>query len=385
MTTIITKDEYSAKFIEALEQRTPSDVINEGGLDYTIGAPIRGFGEGLSIVSAVSDQNNEAEVKKQAREILFFLAGVDTLPASKASGNLFITSTQTLTILSGEPVYSTELGTRVGEVVSDVEFTGAESLNVVMIADTAGADVSFTQATLYMLAANQSGTNLVIINNGTDEETEYEKSQRIRSALLAKTSGTVQALTNAAENTVLTDIGTGAITESVVSVFMAFPWKILDPNTIDPEQLGEIVMSIQSSLGVATQDLLDAIELELVGTSDLDPQGRQGAGQNVLLQSVGTEDVAYIVDYVPTKVLSTPEEDAIELDIQSKITAYTVSLTQGQPIIPTDWQTAISGDNLPEFVAYYDEGTLSPSTVQTITATNIWNITSITVTKLPIP
>lgn len=383
--TLITKDDYTAKFIEAVEARTPSDIQNEAGFDFTKGAPLRGFGEGLSIVTAISDQQNEAEVKKQARESLFFLAGVETIPESKASGPLLITSTQTVTILVGEPVYSTELGTRVGEVISDVVFTGIEILDVSMIADDAGADVIFNAGTLYMLAANQSGTNVAIINNGADEESDYDRSKRIRSALLAKTSGTVQALTDAAENTFLTDIGTGAVTESVTSVFMSFPWKFLDPNTIDPLRLGEIVMSIQSSLGVPSQDLLDAIELNLVGTDELDPQGRQGAGQNVLLQAVGTSSVAYTVDYVPTKILSQPEKDAIELDIQGKITTYTNSLTQGQSIIPTDWQAAIGGDNKPEFVAYYDEDSLEPSTVQELATNEIWNITAITVTVLPIP
>ena len=383
--TLKTKDDYLAKGIEAVEQRTPIDIINEAGFDFRKGAPLRGLLEGESIVVAISDQNNEAEVKLQARETLFILAGVETIPASRASGDLSITSTQSITILGGEPVYSTELGTRVGEVVEDISFLNVEVKNVTMISDDSGSDVVFNQSTLYIIADFQSGTNPVIINNGTDEETDYERSQRIRAALLAKTSGTIQALTNAAESVQRIDGGTGAVLESVTDVLIAFPWKHLDPQTIPPEQLGEIVMSIQSSLGVPTQDLLDAIELELVGTDELDPQGRQGAGQNVLVQAVGTENVAYIVDYVPTKVLSGPEETAIELDIQSKITAYTNSLTQGEPVIPTDWQAAISGDNTPEFVDYYDEGTLSPSTVQTISATNIWNITSITVTKLPIP
>ncbi len=383
--TVQTKDDYTAKFIEAVEARTPSDIQNEAGFDFTKGSPLRAYGEGLSIVVAVADQNNESEVKKQARETLFFLAGVETIPASKASGALSITSTQALTILQGEVVYSSELGTRVGEVVEDVVFAGAETNDVTMISDLSGADVVFEAGTLYLLAANQSGSNLTVINNGTDEETDYERSQRIRDALLAKTSGTVQALTNAAENTVLTDPGTGAVTESVVSVFMSFPWKHLDPITIDPDRLGEIVMSIQSSLGVATQDLLDVIELNLVGTSELDPQGKQGAGQNVLLESVGTEDIAYTVPYVPTKALTTQEEDAIELEIQGNITTYTNSLTQGQPIVPTDWEQSIKDDNQPEFVDYYDEDNLEPSTIQTIGETNIWNITSITVTKLPIP
>jgi hypothetical protein len=384
-TTIITKDDYLEKFLEALIARTPSDIQNEAGFDLTKGSPIRADGEGLSIVVAVADQTNETEVKLRARDTLFILAGVETIPASRSSGDLSITSTQSTTIPAGEAVYSLELGTRVGEVVEDVDFVNVETKNVTMISDAAGSDVIFNAGTLYILADFQAGTNPVIINNGTDEESDYDRSKRIRAALLAKTSGTIQALTNAAENTVLTDSETGAVIESVVNVQIGFPWKHLDPQTIPPTQLGEIVLSIQSSLGVPSQDLLDAIELELVGTDELDPQGRQGAGQNVLTQGVGTEDVAYVVDYVPTKVLSGPEEDAIELDIQGKITAYTKSLIQGQPIVPTNWQAAISGDNLPEFVAYYDEGTLEPSTVQEIAETNIWSITSITVTKLPIP
>lgn len=377
--TIRTKDDYIAKFIEAVEARTPSDIQNEAGFDFTKASPLRAYGEGLSIVVAVSDQQNEAEVKKQARETLFFLAGVETIPASKASGSLSITSTQALTIPEGEPVYSSELGSKVGQVVEDVVFAGAETNDVIMISDLAGADVVFNQSTLYLQADNQSGTNVTIIDNGTDEETDYERSQRIRDALLAKTSGTVQALTNAAENTVLIDSGTGAVTESVVSVFMSFPWKHLDPSTLPPDQLGEIVMTIQSSLGVPTQDLLDAIELNLVGTDELDPQGKQGAGQNVLLNAVGTEDIAFTVPY---KKAVGGDHAAITLDIQGKITAYVQSLLQGEPVVPTNWQAAIQGENQPADVEYYDEDNLEPSTIQTIAATNIWNITLITVTEI---
>ncbi len=77
--TLKTKDDYLAKGIEALEQRTPIDIINEAGFDLRKGAPLRGLLEGEAIVVAISDQNNESEVKKQARETLFILAGVVTV------------------------------------------------------------------------------------------------------------------------------------------------------------------------------------------------------------------------------------------------------------------------------------------------------------------
>jgi hypothetical protein len=379
VTTIRTKDDYVAKSIEAIEQRTPSDIQNETGFDFRKAAPLRSYVEGLSIVVAVSDQQNEAEVKKQARESLFFLAGVETFTASKASGALSITSTQAITIPAGEPVYSTEFGTRVGEVIIEVVFASAETLDVDMISDEAGADVVFVQNDLFILADNQSGGNLTIINNGADEESDYDRSKRIRSALLAKTSGTVQALTDAANNTVLIDGGSGNIIESVISVFMSFPWKVLDPNTIDPTRLGEIVMSIQSSLGVPSQDMLDAIELNLVGTDELDPQGRQGAGQNVLLLPVETEDVAFSVPY---KKVVGGDHSQVTLDIQGQITTFVDSLVQGQDLVPTNWQAAISGDNKPDDVDYYDEGNLTPSTVLPIDTDKIWNITAIVVTEI---
>ena len=98
-----------------------------------------------------------------------------------------------------------------------------------------------------------------------------------------------------------------------------------------------------------------------------------------MLNAVGTEDIAFTVPY---KKAVGGDHAAITLDIQGKITAYVDSLLQGEPIIPTDWQAAIQGDNQPTGVDYYDEDNLEPATIQTITATNIWNITLITVTEI---
>jgi len=381
-TNLKTKDDFLQKFIEALTARTPSDIQNEEGFDFTIAAPLRSLGEGLCDVAAISQDTLEAEVKKQARETMFLLAGVEPIPASRASGNLNITSTQSIVIPIGEPVYSSETGNKVAEVVAEVTFTNIETKNVQILADNSGADISFSVDTLFLTASYQSGSNPLIINNGTDEETDYARTLRIEGALKAKAHGTAPALKTAAENVTLTDIN-GAIIESVKDVLMSFPWKHTDPELLDPDRYGEIIMSIQSSLGVPSIELIDAIQLELTGNDELD--GKQGAGQNVVIQAVTTEDIAFSVDYVPTKILSVEEEAAVELEIQSKITTYVYNLVQGESIIPTEWQAAISGDNQPDNVDYYDEETLSPSTVQTIASTSIWNITNIVVTKLAIP
>jgi hypothetical protein len=373
MTLLKAKDGYLQKYIEAVEQRTPDNIINEQGFDFTIGAPLRAFGEGHAIVSAISQDTTEEECKKQARETLYILAGVETLPASKASGVLEITSTESIVISEGTPVYSTDTGNRVGEVVADVTFTNIETKNVTMIADEAGKDITFGAGTLFLTEPNQSGTNLLLIDNGTDQETDYERSLRVKDALKAKAHGTAPALIFAAESVVLKD-GNGIVIESVKNVLMAFPWKHEDPETIDPDDLGEIIMSIQSSLGVPSQDLLDAIELELTGNDELD--GKQGAGQNVVLIPVETVDIAFSVPY---KKLDGYDHSTIAAQVDFAIRAYVADLFQGEPINPTDWQAAISDI---EGVDYYDEANLSPSTIQTIDQFKIWNVTTVTVTEI---
>lgn len=376
MTLLSKKDDYLQKLIEATLLRTPSDIQNLEGFDFTIGSPLRAFGEGMCIVAAISQDTTESEVKKQARETMFLLAGVTPIPASKATGNLSITSTQSLTITAGEAVYSTETGSKVGEVTEDISFINSETKNVTMISDDSGADVSFSASTLFLTVANQSGTNPLIINNGTDEESDYDRTLRIEDALKAKAHGTAPALITTALAVVIKDIN-GIIIESVKNVLMAFPWKHTDPELIDPDDLGEIVMSIQSSLGVPSTELLDAIVLELTGNDEFD--GKQGAGQNVVVQAVGTMDIAFTVPY---KKLPEGVHATIEADVQSKITTYVNSLNQGESINPTDWQASIGGDNKPEGVDYFDEDNLVPSTIQTIDEFKIWNITSITVTEI---
>ena len=106
VTLLSVKDDYLQKFIEAVTARTPSNIINEQGFDFTIGSPLRAYGEGLCIVAALSQETTEEEIKKQARETLFLLSGVETIAASKANGNLNITSTESIVIPIGEPVYS---------------------------------------------------------------------------------------------------------------------------------------------------------------------------------------------------------------------------------------------------------------------------------------
>ena len=375
MTLLQAKDDYSQKYIEALTERTPSDVINDGGLDYTPGGSLRALGEGIATVAALSQDTTEAECKKQAREIMFLLAGVETIPASRASGSMSITSTQSTTLLAGSSVYSTVSGNKVATTLEDTDFTNVETIDINIIADESGADVSFDATTLFLSEDYLSGTNPLIINNGTDAETDYARTQRVQPALLAKSQGTVQALINAAESVFLTDEN-GLVTESVVGVLMSFPWKHEDPETIDPDRLGEIVMSIQSSLGVPSQELLDAIELELVGEDELDPSGKQGAGQDVVVDPVDTQDIAFVVPYF---IAIGGDEEQIEIDVQSAVTTYVNSLEQGESINPTDWQATLVGI---EGVDYYDEPNLEPSTLQTLDSNEIWNITSITVTDV---
>ncbi|MCK5613470.1 baseplate J/gp47 family protein [Candidatus Pacearchaeota archaeon] len=375
MTLLQAKDDYSQKYIEALTERTPIDVINEGGLDYTPGGPLRAVGEGIATVAALSQDTTEAECKKQAREVMFLLAGVETIPASKASGYLTITSTQTTTLPAGSPVYSTVTGSKVAETVEEVVFTDVEIIDVNILADEAGSEVSFPATTLFLTAEFLSGTNPLLINNGKDAETDYARTQRVQPALKAKSQGTLQALINVAEAVVLTN-ESGIVTESVVSALLSFPWKHEDPETLDPTRIGEIVMSVQSSDGVPSQEILDAIELALVGTDELDPSGKQGAGQEVVVNPVDTEDIAFSVPYF---IAVGGVEAQIETDVQSAVTTYVNSLTQGQSINPTDWQAAIVGV---EGVDHYDEPNLSPSTLQTLDVNEIWNITSITVTDV---
>lgn len=367
------KDDYLQKFIEAIIQRTPTDIINEQGFDLTIGSPLRALGEALCTVAAISQDTTEKEVKKEARETLFILSGVETIGASKANGELSITSTETIVIPVNEPVYSNETGSKVAEVIEEVSFTGSETLDVKILADDAGADISFNVGTLFLTADNQSGTNLLLIDNGTDAETDYDRTLRVQEALKAKAHATAPALIATAETTTLKDEN-GVIIESVKNVFISFPWKHEDPESFDPDRYGEIVMSIQSSLGVPSQELLDEVQLQLTGSSELD--GKQGAGQNVVQNPVETKDIAFTVPY---KKLDGGVHAVIEALIQSAITTYVAGLNQGEPINPTDWQAAIAGI---AGVDYYDEPNLVPGTIQTIESFKIWNITSITVNEI---
>ena len=373
VTLLKSADEYVQSFIEALSARTPENIKNEQGWDFTIGAPLRGFGEGFGRVAATSQDTTEAECKKQARETMFILSGVTTFPASKATGVLSITSTQSITISSGAVVYSNLTGGRVGETIEDVIFTNVETLDVTMIADEAGADIAFPASSLFLTEANQGGTNPLLINNGTDEESDYDRTLRVSDALKAKAHSTAPALINTALAVVLKD-GSGNVIESVRSVLLSFPWKHTDPTLLDPDQLGEILMSIQSSLGVPSQALLDEIGLQLTGNDELD--GKQGAGQNVVVQPVATEDIQF---YVPYKRAVGGVHAVITAEIQSDITTYVDSLEQGEPINPTDWQSSIAGV---AGVEYYDEENLAPSTLQTIDEFKIWNITLIDVVEI---
>lgn len=375
MTLLQAKDDYVQKYIEALTERTPSDVINDGGLDYTIGDPLRALGEALATVAALSQDTTEAEAKKQSREIMFLLAGVETIPASKASGSMSITSTQSTTLLAGSIVYSTVSGNNVATTLEDTVFTNVEVFDINIISDEAGSEVSFPVSTLFMTEEFLSGTNPLLIDNGTDAETDYARTQRVQPALKAKAQGTVQALINAAESVFLTD-ESGIVTESVIDVLMSFPWKHEDPETLDPTRLGEIIVSIQSSLGVPSQELLDAIKLELVGVDELDPTGKQGAGQEVSVNAVDTKDIAFVVPYF---IAIGGVEAQIEIDVQSAVTTYVNNLTQGKPINPTDWQATLVGI---DGVDHYDEPNLEPSTLETLGTNEIWNITLITVTDV---
>ena len=155
---------------------------------------------------------------------------------------------------------------------------------------------------------------------------------------------------------------------------MSFPWKHEDPETLDPDRLGEILMSVQSSLGVPSQDLLDAIETELTGNDEL--SGKQGAGQNVVLSAVGTAGISFTVPY---KKATGGVHATIVTLIKSAISTYVASLDQGDPLNPTNWQASIAGI---EGVEYYDEQNLLPATLQTIDPVKIWDINTITVTEI---
>jgi len=376
MTLLKAKDDYVQKGVEAVIARTPSNIINEQGFDFTPGSPLRAFIEGHATISAISQDTTESECKKQARETMFILSGVVTFPASKANGILSITSTQSLTIPANEPVYSTATGNKVGVVTAEVSFVNSETKNVTMIADEAGKDITFGAGTLFLTASFQSGTNALLIDNGTDEETDYERSQRVSDSLKAKAHATAPALITTAEAVNIKD-GFGIVIESVKNVLLSFPWKHTDPNLLDPDQYGEIIMSIQSSIGVPSQDLLDEIQLQLTGNDELD--GKQGAGQNVVLTPVSTEDVAFVVPY---KKEVGGDHSTNETLIQSQIATYVDSLDQGESVNPTDWQASISGVNKPIGVDYYDEDNLVPNTIQTIDEFKIWNITTITVSEI---
>lgn len=373
MTSLSTKEQYLQKYIEAVIARTPSDIINEDGFDLTIGAPIRAMGEGVCTVAAISQDTTEEECKRQSRETMFLLSSVEPIAESKASGKMNITSTQSRSILAGDPVYSTVTGNKVAEVLETVEFTGAETKDINIIADVAGADISFAIGTLFLILDYQSGSNLTIINNGTDEETEYARTLRVMNALKAKAHGTPPALLNAAGEVTIKDEN-GAIIESVKNIFMSYPWKHEDPETLDPDRLGEIVMYIQSSIGVPSAGMIVAIRTALTGDDEL--EGKQGAGQNVDLRPVETKDISFTVPY---KKLIGGVHETITTAIQSAITTYVTGLNQGVPINPTNWQSAIESV---ENVEYYDEANLLPATLQEIEAYKIWNITSITVTEI---
>ncbi|MCP4749374.1 MAG: hypothetical protein GY866_00640 [Proteobacteria bacterium] len=368
--TLSVKDEYLKTFTEALIARTPSDIQNESGFDLTIGSPLRALGEGFCAVAAVSHNSDTEEFQKQAKETIFQLASVGKEPAKAAWGYLTITSLEDGTVYANTPVFHTSGGS-VATVASDVAFTGAETKDVLVSANVSGADVAFAAGTLFLTPTGFSGTNTRDIDNGTDAETDYERISRFKKELLKLKQATIGTILSVVEDCVLTDEN-GIAVESVRNAAISFPWKN-DPE-VPPDEYGEILLYIRSSLGTPSQDLLDLVETTLEGEDET--KGIQGAGQNIRVLASPYSDVAFTV---PLKLADGYALTTVEPLVKSAIQNYIDALKQGESVNPTNWQSAAGAV---EGVEYLDEANLSPSTIQTLQSNAYWNITSINVSEM---
>jgi len=376
MATLLSeKDKIAQALIANITKRTPTNIKNVGGFDFTPGSPLRAMLEGFAVQADSVKKDIASTFDQERLNAMKILAGVDNNPASKATGTMDITCDTDFTLTAGTPVMSTAKSKAVATVISDVVFDGdpTPELKVVnIIANDSGVDVSFPIGDLYFTAGNLSGTNAETINNGKDAETNYELVQRIHIALLAKKEATVAAITAKTLLVKLYD-GSGSIIEEVKSVLMTFPWQT-DPEPL-VEDVGDINLYILSSLGVASVELLAAIDLALLGTTIED--GVQAAGMDINLIDSPKKNIAFTVGGVVVDAGYTFEPD-VRVNIQGAIADYIASLGMGDPINPTDWQVAAAQA---EGVNYFDEGTLSPSTPQTLALYETWNVTGYTITE----
>ena len=375
MATLLSpKDQIVQNLISNITKRTPTNLRNEGGFDFTPGSPNRAVIEGYAIQADSSIKDISSIFDQERLNAMKVIAKVDNNPETKATGTMDITSDTDFTLVAGTSVMSTAQSKAVATVITDVVFDGdptPELKTVQIIANDAGKDVKFPIGDLYFTALNLSGTNASIINNGKDAESNYELVQRINTALLAIKEATVAAITAKTLQVKLYD-GSGNVTEEVLDVLLRSPWHF-DPSP-QIEDVGDIDLYIISSLGTASASLLSAISLALLGATDED--GVQAAGMDINVLDSPKQNVAFVVGGVVVLPGYTFEPD-VRLNIQGAIDTYVKSLGMGESINPTTWQ-GIAG--AAEGVDYFDEGTLSPSTEQTLAVFETWNITGYTIT-----
>lgn len=375
MATLLSpKDQIVERLIASITKRTPSDIRNEGGFDFTPASPNRADLEGFAIQTDSAIKDIASIFDQERLNAMKIIAKVDNNPAKKASGTMDITSNTDFTLVAGTSVMSIAQSKAVATVLFDVVFDGdpTPELKIVqIIANDAGVDVSFPIGDLFFTATNLSGTNAVTIDNGKDAESNYELVQRINTALLAVKEATVAALTAKTFQVKVFD-GFGNIIEEVLDVLLQTPWHF-EPSP-EVSEVGLIKLYIVSSLGTASNDLLTAIALALLGATDED--GVQAAGMDIDVFDSPKQNIAFVVGGVVVLPGFTFEPD-VRVNIQGAIADYVGSLKMGAPINPTTWQ-GVAG--AAAGVDHFDEGTLLPSTEQTLLAFETWNITGYTIT-----
>lgn len=376
MATLLSpKDQIVQNLISNITKRTPSDLRNEGGFDFTKGSPNRAIIEGYSIQSDSAIKDISSIFDQERLNAMKVIAKVDNNPASKANGTMDITCDTDFTLVAGTSVMSISQSKAVATVVFDVVFDGdpVPELKIVqIIANDSGKDVIFPIADLFFTATNLSGTNAGTINNGKDAESNFELVQRINAALLAIKEATVSAITAKTLQVKLFD-GSGNIIEEVLDVLLQTPWHF-EPSP-EVSDVGLIKLYIISSLGTASAELITAIELALLGLTDED--GVQAAGMDIDVFDSPKQDIAFVVGGVVVLPGFDFEPD-VRVNIQGAISDYVKSLKMGKALNPTKWQTAAGAA---EGVDHFDESTLTPATEQTLLAFETWNITGYTITE----
>lgn len=375
-TTLLSeKNQIVENLIANITKRTPSDLRNEGGFDFTKGSPNRAEIEGFAIQTDNTKKDIASVFDEERLKAMKVMAKVDNDPASKASGIMDITSDTDFTLIAGTSVMSIAQSKAVATVLFDVTFDGdpiPELKEVQIIANDAGEDVLFPIGDLFLTPTNLSGTNNETINNGSDEESNYELVQRIEEALLAIKEATVGAITAKTKAVKIFD-GGGNIIEEILDVLLQTPWHF---NPLpEVEDVGLIKLYILSSLGTASAEIIAAVELALLGATDED--GVQAAGMDIDVLDSPKQDIAFVVDGTVVLPGFTFEPD-VRVNIQGAIADYVTALKMGQPINPTKWQTAAGAA---EGVDHFDESTLTPATEQTLASFETWNITGYTITE----